>query len=59
MADSELERSEIDEIILVGGSTMIPKIQRLVKDYFYGKEPNIGSNQMKRLLLEQRLKSIP
>jgi heat shock protein 5 len=41
MADSELERSEIDEIILVGGSTMIPKIQRLVKDYFYGKKPNI------------------
>ncbi|XP_066380924.1 heat shock 70 kDa protein BIP2-like [Miscanthus floridulus] len=41
MADSELERSEIDEVILVGGSTMIPKIQRLVRDYFYGKEPNI------------------
>lgn len=41
MAESELERSKIDEIILIGGSTMIPKIQRLVKDYFSGKEPNI------------------
>ena len=43
MADAQLERSKnkIDGIVLVGGSTMIPKIQRLVKDYFGGNELNI------------------
>ncbi|RLN30181.1 luminal-binding protein-like [Panicum miliaceum] len=39
MAEAELEsKNEIDGIVLVGGSTMIPKIQRLVKDYFGGNE---------------------
>lgn len=37
--DAELTKSEIDEIVLVGGSTRIPKIQQLVKDFFNGKEP--------------------
>ncbi|CAL4896857.1 unnamed protein product [Urochloa decumbens] len=42
MAQAGLERrSKIDEIVLAGGSAMIPKIQRLVKDYFGGREPNI------------------
>ncbi|XP_062201838.1 luminal-binding protein 5-like [Phragmites australis] len=43
MVGAELERSKnsVDEIVLVGGSTMIPKIQKLVKNYFGGKEPNI------------------
>ncbi|KAJ6387284.1 hypothetical protein OIU78_017073 [Salix suchowensis] len=35
---------EIDEIVLVGGSTRIPKVQQLLKDYFNGKEPNKGVN---------------
>ena len=42
--DSGLKRSEIDEIVLVGGSTRIPKIQQLIKDFFNGKEPNRGIN---------------
>ena len=37
MEDSELSKKEIDEIVLVGGSTRIPKIQQLVKDFFNGK----------------------
>ncbi|OEL31771.1 Luminal-binding protein 5 [Dichanthelium oligosanthes] len=43
MVQAKLEKSKnkIDEIVLVGGSVMIPKIQRLVKDYFDGREPNI------------------
>ena len=41
---SGLKKSEIDEIVLVGGSTRIPKIRQLVKDYFNGKEPNTGIN---------------
>jgi len=43
MKDAKLTPSQIDEVILVGGSTRIPKIQELVKNYF-GKEPNKGVN---------------
>ena len=35
--DADMKKDEIDEIVLVGGSTRIPKIQQLVKDYFNGK----------------------
>jgi len=42
--DSSLKKSEIDEIVLVGGSTRIPKVQQLIKDFFNGKEPNRGIN---------------
>lgn len=38
LSDSKLSKSDIDEIILVGGSTRIPKIQSLLSDYFHGKE---------------------
>lgn len=41
---SGLKKSEIDEIVLVGGSTRIPKVRQLVKDFFNGKEPNTGIN---------------
>jgi len=44
MEDAELKPSEIDEIVLVGGSTRIPKVQSLVKDKFNGKEPSRGIN---------------
>ena len=43
LKDAGLEPKEIDEVILVGGSTRIPKIQQVVKDFF-GKEPNKGVN---------------
>ncbi len=43
LKDAGLQPSEIDEVILVGGSTRIPKIQQIVKDYF-GKEPNRSVN---------------
>jgi len=42
--DSDLAKNEIDEIVLVGGSTRIPKIQQLVKEFFNGKEPSRGIN---------------
>jgi len=38
LRDSKLSKSEIHEIVLVGGSTRIPKIQQLLSDYFNGKE---------------------
>jgi heat shock protein 5 len=44
LKDSGKKKSEIDEIVLVGGSTRIPKVQELIKDFFNGKEPNQGIN---------------
>ncbi|CAA6673343.1 unnamed protein product [Spirodela intermedia] len=44
MEDAGLEKHQIDEIVLVGGSTRIPKVQQLLKDYFDGKEPSKGVN---------------
>nr|XP_017238302.1 PREDICTED: luminal-binding protein 5-like isoform X1 [Daucus carota subsp. sativus] len=44
MEDAGLEKRQIDEIVLVGGSTRIPKVQELLRDYFDGKEPNKGVN---------------
>lgn len=44
MEDAGFKKSEIDEIVLVGGSTRIPKIQQMIKEYFDGKEPNKGVN---------------
>jgi len=44
MKDGGMTKSEIDELVLVGGSTRIPKVQTLLKDYFNGKEPNRGIN---------------
>ena len=54
MADAQLERSKnkIDWIVLVGGSTMIPKIQRIVKDYFGGNELNIRVKPDEAVVLE-------
>jgi len=43
IADAGLKPSDIDEIVLVGGSTRIPKVQQLVREYF-GKEPHKGVN---------------
>merc|ERR1711981_294407 len=42
MEDSSFKKTQLDEIVLVGGSTRIPKVQQLVKDFFNGKEPNKG-----------------
>ena len=43
LKDAGLKPSDIDEVLLVGGSTRIPKVQELVKEYF-GKEPNKSVN---------------
>jgi heat shock protein 5 len=44
LTDARLKKHEIDEVVLVGGSTRIPKVRQLVKDFFNGKEPNLGIN---------------
>ncbi len=38
LKDAKIDRSKVDEIVLVGGSTRIPRIQKLLSDYFNGKE---------------------
>lgn len=44
LRDAKLDKSNIDEIVLVGGSTRIPKIQQLVSEYFNGKQLNKSVN---------------
>mmetsp|Transcript_11852 Transcript_11852/g.26636 ORF Transcript_11852/g.26636 Transcript_11852/m.26636 type:complete len:635 (-) Transcript_11852:281-2185(-) len=44
LKDSKLSKSQVHEIVLVGGSTRIPKVQTLLKEYFDGKEPSRGVN---------------
>jgi molecular chaperone DnaK (HSP70) len=44
LEDAGLKKTDIDEIVLVGGSTRIPKVQQLVKEFFDGKEPSRGIN---------------
>ena len=44
LEDADLTKKDVDEIVLVGGSTRIPKVQSLVKEFFNGKEPSRGIN---------------
>ncbi|EDV46002.1 endoplasmic reticulum chaperone BiP [Drosophila erecta] len=44
LEDADMNKKDVHEIVLVGGSTRIPKVQQLVKDFFGGKEPSRGIN---------------
>jgi heat shock protein 1/8 len=44
LRDSKIDKASVNEIVLVGGSTRIPKIQKLVSDFFNGREPNRSIN---------------
>ena len=44
LKDAKLSKGQIDEIVLVGGSTRIPKIQQLISEFFNGKEPSKSIN---------------
>merc|ERR1739847_81573 len=44
LSDAKIDKSQVHEIVLVGGSTRIPRIQKLITDYFNGKEPNKSIN---------------
>ncbi|KAI8336100.1 hsp71-like protein [Chlamydoabsidia padenii] len=44
LRDAKIDKSAVHELVLVGGSTRIPKIQKLVSDFFNGKEPNKSIN---------------
>ncbi|KAI4313058.1 hypothetical protein MLD38_037834 [Melastoma candidum] len=38
LADTKIDKSTVDEVVLVGGSTRIPKVQQLLQDFFNGEE---------------------
>lgn len=44
LEDAGINKNKVDQLVLVGGSTRIPKIQNLLKNFFNGKEPNRGVN---------------
>ena len=44
LQDAECSKSQVDEIVLVGGSTRIPKVQQMISEFFGGKELNKGVN---------------
>ena len=44
LKDAKMSKSQIDEVVLVGGSTRIPKVQQMVQEFFNGIEPNKGIN---------------
>jgi len=44
LKDSQIPKSHVHEVVLVGGSTRIPKVQQLITEYFNGKEPNRSIN---------------
>jgi len=44
LKDANVKKEAIAEVVLVGGSTCIPKVQQLLKEYFGGKEPSKGIN---------------
>ncbi|KAG7102441.1 Heat shock 70 kDa protein like [Verticillium longisporum] len=44
LSDAKIDKSQVHEIVLVGGSTRIPRVQKLITDYFNGKEPNKSIN---------------
>jgi len=44
LSDAKVSKSQVDEIVLVGGSTRIPRVQTILKDFFNGKEPSKGVN---------------
>merc|ERR1712241_1309450 len=44
LEDADMQKKDIDEIVLVGGSTRIPKVQQLISEFFNGKDPSKGIN---------------
>lgn len=44
LEDAGISKSQVDEIVLVGGSTRIPKVQQIISEFFDGKKPSTGVN---------------
>ena len=54
MRDAKLDKEKIDEVVVVGGSTRTPKAQKLLSDFFNGKEPNKSSTLTRQWLMALR-----
>ena len=44
LRDSKMSKAQVHDVVLVGGSTRIPKVQQLLSDFFNGKEPSRSIN---------------
>ena len=44
LSDAKMDKSAIDEVVLIGGSARIPKIKKLLEDFFHGKQLNQSIN---------------
>ena len=58
LRDAKIDKGSVHDIVLVGGSTRIPKVQKMVSDFFNGKEPSKSINLM-RLLHMVPLSKLP
>jgi L1 cell adhesion molecule like protein len=48
LTDAKIDKGKVHEVVLVGGSTRIPKVQELLQNFFNGKELNKSINPMKQ-----------
>ncbi|RHN72979.1 putative Heat shock protein 70 family [Medicago truncatula] len=53
LSDAKMDKSRVDEVVLIGGSSRIPKVQQLLQDFFKGKELCKSINPERRLLMRQ------
>lgn len=58
MESAKLNEDEIDEVVLIGGSARIPKIQQLLRELFKGKEPSHGINSDQEIVYGLFLNSL-
>jgi heat shock 70kDa protein 1/2/6/8 len=59
LRDSKIDKLNVHEIVLIGGSTHIPRIVKLVSDFFNGKEPNKSINLDEAVSYDMMLLSKP
>jgi endoplasmic reticulum chaperone BiP len=59
LEDADMKKEDIHEIVLVGGSTRIPKVQQLLKEFFNGKEPSRGINPDEAVACKSNLEKFP
>ncbi|KAG8761227.1 ATPase with role in protein import into the ER [Ceratobasidium sp. 423] len=57
LSEAHLSRADVDEIVLVGGSTRIPRVRQLLKDFFGGKEPSQGIHPNEAVVIGASLRA--
>ena len=59
LQDAKLDKGAIHEVVCVGGSTQIPKVVQLLKDFFNGKEPNKSIKQNEAVAYGAAVQGVP